>query len=692
MKRAFVSVLVCCFAVTLLCSPGRAQSEPISREDLLFMEIPIVITATLTEKSLDKTPASVTVITEKEIRGSGARDLMDLLNRVNGVMYYYSFFTGPAIANLRGVSGYGKIKTLINGHSLDSGMWNFSLYANMGLENIKQIEIVRGPGSALYGTNAYAGIINIITHTSRDKEGLFLDGKYGSYNTNRVNAYYGKAYTNGSVGINLHEYNYDRTGIYFEKDKFAGMFFSQSPGEAEEKNQDIEAHVDASYKNLVIEAHAVNEKRHFPVTELGTLTDEGQKADNNLMYVEARHTQELLPLLLLKTKLSYDYVDFKNFGTLMPKNFTVGADVNGDGIFDIWPDGGYADYGYKSDQLRSEALLDYTFSWQNELLVGVFYEYMRTLDVYLKSDANPLYFFKYPAVVDLSDTFNWNKPAQRGIYGAFFQDEWNITKEWYLLLGSRYDHYDDVGGSFNPRCGIVWNVCSNTTAKLLYNSAFRAPSFADLYNQNNPSVVGNPDLKPETIESYEIALNHVWAARVSTDLSVYTSKADNLLAVSGRNPLDPLAPVYWINRNRSKVWGFELNEKYTFARNNYMYAGYSYTEAKDDILDTYLPDVPRNQVSGGFHIAFTEAINGDVSANYIDEIKRATWDNQPPLPSFTLVNMALQYSVLDNLTVTCGVYNLLDTKYYYPPVADVSPLSDKREPGINYMAGVSYKY
>lgn len=690
MKKLFGALLVTGFMGITFCVQ-RLDAAGTSREDLMFMDIPVVITATLTEKSLEKTPASVTVITQKEIQESGAKDLMDVLSRVNGMMYYYSFFTGPATASLRGVAGYGKIKLLINGHSLDSGMWNHSLYTNAGIENVKQIEIVRGPGSALYGTNAFAGVINIITYTGKDKEGLFIDGKYGQY-MDRANAYYGRSYSNGAVSINAHRYNYDRTGIYFEKDKFSGTTFSQAPGNAEEINRDIDVQVDASYKNLSIELHGVNDVRRFPVTEMGALTDEGEKADNRLFSAEAKHTATLLPSLLLKTKLSYDYVDFANFGTLMPKNFTLGADVNGDGLFDAWPDGVYADYGYRSDQLKSEAVLDYSLSGNNELLVGAFYEYTRTRDIYFKSNSNPVAFFMYPEVTDLSEDFNWNKAAQRRTYGLFFQDEWNISSEWYLLLGSRYDYYNDVGGSFNPRCGIVWSAAPHLTAKLMYNSAFRAPSFADLYNQNNPVLVGNTDLKPETMESYELALSHIWASRVFSDLSLYSSRIDNMLAPSTSDPTNPLAPLYLINRNRSRIWGVDLTEKYVFSKDNYVFASYSHVQAKDDILNTYLPDVPRNQVSCGFNVLLPGSVGVNVSANHTSEIARASWDTQDPLPSYTLLNTVVRCTVVKDLTLTCGVYNLLDTKYYYPPINDLAPLSDQVQQGINVMGGLSYKF
>ena len=90
----------------------------------------------------------------------------------------------------------------------------------------------------------------------------------------------------------------------------------------------------------------------------------------------------------------------------------------------------------------------------------------------------------------------------------FAQDEWQFVENWNLTTGIRYDHYSDFGGTLNPRFALVWATTDSVTTKLLYGRAFRPPSFNELYVINNPNIVGDPELKPQTIDTYELALSH----------------------------------------------------------------------------------------------------------------------------------------------------------------------------------------
>lgn len=691
MKRFASSATIVVMVALSLCSAGFTAFE---EEEMLFADIPVVITSTLTQKTHNKAPAAVTVITGKEIRESGARDLSELLNRINGItVTLISHARTPTSLRGIGTEMNDKFKLLINGHAFYEPIWNSYDFYDTGLENIKQIEIVRGPGSALYGTGAFAGIINIIMHTPEEMRGAKAALKAGSFNTWEGDLSCGMNSDETSCGIDVNGFITNGNNAVLERDQMFGTPFAVAPGEMKQNKQRKQARLCYESGGLGVTAEISQSMRMYPFTEMGALTHDGEKHDFDFGYAEAIFDTALSRSMTMKTKASYDYTHLSVNGELLPDGFSWGADINGDGIVDTWPDGVYFDYGYSSDQFRFENLLDYKITDNNELLLGVFYEHIRSRDVYVKTEMNIVYLYKLPGMIDISDTFNWNQPAQRAIYGAFFQDEWNITESWYLITGGRSEHYSDMGTTFNPRCGVVWEYGRDDSVKLLYGSAFRAPSFAELYHKSNPVLVGNPDLKPETIESVELNFNHTLAKQLSSEISVYALRADNLIASSVDRDLSKAwRPRYFVNYNRTKNFGVEITEKYMFAYNTSIMAGYSFTEAKDDITDQELAFVPRHQAVFGVNVPFLKAFNANMNMVYKGELPRESSDMRSALPATLSVDTTLKYDWSKKCSLFASVYNIFDEKVYSYTVKAQAPAADIPMPGATFSAGVTYKF
>jgi len=155
--------------------PGSPSADDALEEELRYLKAETyVITASRIPENIKKTASSVTVITDRQIRQMGARNLIDVLETVPGWSNYYSF-NGFNLANARGIASLSTsaILVMINSHPLNENWSGGALYTydTMPLDNIKRIEFVRGPGSALYGANAFAGVINIITKEAEDVDG-----------------------------------------------------------------------------------------------------------------------------------------------------------------------------------------------------------------------------------------------------------------------------------------------------------------------------------------------------------------------------------------------------------------------------------------------------------------------------------------------------------------------------------------
>ena len=179
--------------------PDLQMSDNSSTENelLLFYEEKDLYTATKTHTSLRKAPAIATIITADEIRNMGARSLLDVLKMVPGIGISINEF-GLSVIEVRGVrsSISEKILVMIDGHSLNKNITGSALYPYsemIPMENIRQVEVVRGPGSALYGNSAFVATINIITRNAEEIDGLEAKVGGGSFDSFKGNLVGGKA-------------------------------------------------------------------------------------------------------------------------------------------------------------------------------------------------------------------------------------------------------------------------------------------------------------------------------------------------------------------------------------------------------------------------------------------------------------------------------------------------------------------
>ncbi len=127
--------------------------------------------------------------------------------------------------------------------------------------------------------------------------------------------------------------------------------------------------------------------------------------------------------------------------------------------------------------------------------------------------------------------FAYSPNTHRTIWSLVAQDEWQFTNDWQLTAGVRYDNYSDFGGTVNPRVALVWDINEQLTTKWLYGKAFRAPTFSEQGNQNNPVLLGNKNLNPETIHTYEWAFDYRPFSSLRTGVNLYYYQIKDLIGV-----------------------------------------------------------------------------------------------------------------------------------------------------------------
>lgn len=695
MKKMTVLMLT-----VFLTVPYLFAETPAGLEEVIFMDIPSVITPTMTEKTSEKAPASVTVVTENDIKASGARSLPEVLERLTGI-HVFDSYDGRALTNVRGIltEANDKIKLLIDGHSIIEPVWNnaFDMYVPP-IENIKQIEIVRGPGSSLYGTGAFSATINIITKKPRDVYGLTVDQKYGSFDSWTTNAAYGARKGKYEFGVNYNSYQSKGPDLKIDHDWLSGqgalgLGTSIAPGVMTESRRRHQADMYVGCGGLSFQGLFADSVVDFPLDEMATLTENGEKQYFTYGFGEIKYETAVTERLKVRVKTSYDHMRMNLKGQALPNNFSLagGIDLNGDGIPELWADGLLSDYRYTSEQYKSEAIADYMLTDANELLGGIFYEDIRLVDPQYKSNMIGLSFMNAGSVMDFTGTeFNWLTPRERSVHGAFFQDEWTLTADHYLIIGGRYDKYNDVGESFNPRCGYVWQYLRDETmtgnVKFLYGTAFRAPSFGQLYMLS----VGYTGIKPENIQSGEVVFANTIMGKVDTTVSFFHQKTDNLTIRDVNTSANGI--ISWINHGKTTAGGVEMSGKYYFLPKQYVYVGYANTLATSDETGEDLPFTARNQAEAGLNMKLPHKLNWNVNADYTSELTREPGDHRPPVGADIVTNTTLSVENYAGFDFYVSVYDVFDRAVRAPSFVGIMPVEDIPRPGRQYSCGVTYRF
>jgi len=183
---------------------SSALAEESLTEAIWFGSVEEVTIATRRETPISKAPSIVTVITAEEIKNLGYRTFAEILRIVPGfeILKFADFgIVGPSVRGLATSSDSNRIRLMIDGHFVNNPFRGgaFTTFDDFPVENIKRIEIIRGPGSAVYGENAFLGVINIITKDAKDIDGVRVSSGYGSFDTYDENILFGKTY--GEFGI-----------------------------------------------------------------------------------------------------------------------------------------------------------------------------------------------------------------------------------------------------------------------------------------------------------------------------------------------------------------------------------------------------------------------------------------------------------------------------------------------------------
>ena len=653
-----------------------------------LLEVEVVSSATGSKRPISKAPAVVTVITADDIEAMGATDLDEVLDSVPSLHVSRRATAYNPIYIMRGMySDFNtEVSLLINNIPLsslqrgDRGL----IWAGMPVHAIQRIEIIRGSGAAVYGADAMAGVINVITKTYEDIQGTKAGTRLGSFATQE--------------GWILHG------GIYHGFDLAASLEYQQTNGQKELIQADRQTAFDKQFKTHASLAPGSVNLRHHNYDmrldvgqghwrwrtglqqrdEVGTgaggafaLDPAGSYASSRLNSDLTYHHPHLADNWDITAQISYLHSEWKvdDFLHVLPPGAFGGK----------FPEGQLTKTSMAEQHLRFNLSGYYTYLANHVIRFELGTTHAETYDVhtlrnYQASDNRYL-----GGIVDLSDTpDNFLPQKVRRIKHVFLQESWQFLPQWELTAGVRHYNYSDFGNTTNMRFGLVGEVFPHLVTKFLYGRAFHPPSFSELYT-NSAVSLGNPALKPETIETSEMVLNYSIRDNIHLGAEIFSYQTKDAMV------LLPIAQGkrQFQNFGGSRGHGLSVEAQWKVNEQLNVLSHYSFQKA----LDQYqrpIPYAPRRKWYLRADWQFLSHWYADLQTYWVGERYRASNDPRPPLSDNKVVDLTFRYQSHSSWKVRCAVRNLFNADIREP--ADINIPNDLPLAGRNYFLEVEYPF
>ncbi|MBF0566597.1 MAG: TonB-dependent receptor, partial [Nitrospirae bacterium] len=546
-----------------------AEDEPFlasTKEELLmFYEEKELTAATRYETPLKQAPVSAIIITAREIKDMGARNIVDVLKTVPEIGVTLSV-NGILMFEMRGISTLKseKILFMIDGHVLHKPFQGQDLpqvYYSIATEKIKQIEIIKGPASALYGADAFLGVINVVTKEPADIDGVQMAATGGSFGTGGGDILYGKKFDDLSLVIN---YDYLTTEGYkgtIKKDILSKTPYSEAPGQTDLSRQRHDGFVELSYKDLTYRGQVIDIGRIAQYIGLNfALTHKNDGSSFLDFWNDLKYKHDFSDALAASARMYFDRWAQDARVEIFPA-----------GVFGSFPEGMLGRPMVKNSVYGVELQGDAKLSANNRLIFGTQYEHEKQYDVVTYGNYNPVTGQYIGSVQDLGSSGNFIEDADREIYSLYAQDEWSPVSNLHLNAGGRFDKFNDFGSTFNPRGAAVWEFVPDADLKVMYGTAFRAPNFVEMYTtKSNPTTRGNPDLSPEKAKTFETSLAYRFTKNLRGSVGFFKSLITDLIQADTTTP----QPFSYRNIGSVDVDGIEAEFRGNYGASNYWKLSY----------------------------------------------------------------------------------------------------------------------
>jgi outer membrane receptor for ferrienterochelin and colicins len=633
-----------------------AKPLPASPQDLTALTLEQLLdvrveSAALHPQTLEDAPASVTVLTAEDIRKYGYRTLAEALASVRG--FYSSYDRSYHSVGVRGFNLPGdyasRFLIMVNGHKMgdhifDSMLWlgeDFPVEMNL----IKQIEIVRGPSAALYGSNGIFATINVVTKSPQEAgpPALILDG--GSFGEKKAQVTIAEPIGKGASLL--------FSGSVFNNSGQSPLYFPQFDTPATNGGQAVRMDSERGYhffanlvwRNWSITAVLSDRNKIQPISWGSTIfNDRGTQLMESAGYVEAAYTRELARgALEWRTYFNADHLrgrfDY-------PLETSSGSAVEDNRTFS------------ESDWIGTRLSYRFDVSHLGTLTVGAESEidlraYQGSKDV----EPVPLVFVN----IDKRDK----------TLAFFLQDEKRLSPHWSLDLGARYDLSAYRKNFVSPRVALIYQPSDPWSYKFLFGRSFRNPSAFQLFYDDGFSAVANPDLHPESANTIEIDVERKLGRRMNLVAAGYSYWLSDFI----EGAFTDTGLIQYQNRGKVHATGVEIEingRPFNWLETT---ASYAFQKSTDYDADRGLENSPDHLAKLRFAVPLGRRFDASSSMQYYSSRRTlaGAWVTPVYLADFTITSKNL----LPYFDVRLGIRNAFNRNYSDPialtPLVDVLP-------------------
>jgi iron complex outermembrane receptor protein len=557
--RAAPGVLLA-LLVALLCGPPPTAAEDVPAPELLLFEEPTVSAAAKHPQTLRDAPSAVSVITRQDIRRFGYRTLAEALRSLRG--FYGTYDRNYDYIGVRGFLRPGdyndRILLLVNGHAYNDDVYGTAPLGNdfgIDLEAIDHIEVVRGPGSALYGGNALFAVVNVVTVTGRDVPGVQALAETGSFWRKRGQASAGHTFANGADVFGSGSV----LDVDGQRDLFYPAFDSPRTNFGHARNVDSERaynfFLSGRHGGFVLQGGANSREKQIPTGAFGTtFNDPGTTSIDRRHFTDLRYTAEPLDDVTVTARAFYD-----------------GMQYHGTFIYGGGPGRTKNEDLAQSHWLGSEVTTRWQVAPTWALTGGTEYTYHPRAE---------------QENFDLPTGRQYLKDVRHyGTLGVYGQGEWSPLESLTLVAGARYDRWYDRIEEASPRVAAIWNARPGTNVKLLWGRAFRAPNLYEQYYAYSGAglrSLANTSLDPERITTWEAVLEqHLWRGAEGT-IALYRYDIEELIDQVTVPSAPGTTVVQYRNGEDVEAQGVETELRVPLPRGIFGRASYALQEARTE--------------------------------------------------------------------------------------------------------------
>jgi len=642
--------------------------------------------ATKSKLNVDFVPGMVTVLHSTDLLARGVRTIAEALTLIPGVEMSLGS-DGQQQILVRGIGktfSSAKVKVMLNNVGMNPALASVPVYMLMPIEQVDRIEFVRGPGSAVYGEYAYAGVLNVITR----KQGQAVYGRYSDQDWATVGARMSHQAAGNDMKLSLAlAGNFADGGEVMAGNDFLKTTpqaaISNAPGPSNEKNAFKDALVNIEYRDYSLALQYINFQHgdHFGTNDALPGPEQKLVRTRRHLNVEGKRGWSAGATLNGEVKVGWRAFELASTGqVLFPAGFRGG-----------YPEGVKGDPHYEEKNRYVIAEANYQIHPQHLVLGGLEYSYTEQGDTYTERNFDPNTLQILPGPLSqvpyqrYDGDDNWMGENQsRRLVAVYLQDQYAAREDLKFTFGLRHDGFSDVENRTTPRAAAVYQLTGADILKVQYSEAFRPPSFLELSAKNNPVLAGNPNIRGEVIDNTELAYIHNDGVTVVRATLFYAVLQDLIIQ-------DRVTRRYENSTTDAVSRGVEFEYLRPLGSRFKLDGNLTWVHAEFDGTGERLPGAA--ELLGNVSLIYQPVKEYSVSGRlyYVGERAREVLDARNSLDGYTTLDLTVSAFLLEErrLTVRGGVKNLFDAEVVYAAPVSTYP-NDYPRPGRELWMGLDY--